>query len=327
MTGLTEREAAAAVALVANTPFDDLGLNLLDRLRAAGIDARHPWPREKPEMEDFLRRVEEADYLIVGTLPVTRAVLDAAPRLRLVARTGIGLDSVDLAACRSREVVVTYTPDAPTNGVGELTVGLILDLARGVTAVTEGMRAGCWRRHVGRELARCTVGIVGFGRTGRRVAELLRPFGCRVLANDVLPLDAEARARGATLVDKETIFASADFVTLHVPATDRTRGLINAATLARMKPAAFLVNTSRGVVVDEAALLAALDSGRLAGAALDVFADEPYDGPLARHSRVVVTCHMGSCTDRGRELMETGAVEEVIRAHRGLPPLQPAPAE
>jgi D-3-phosphoglycerate dehydrogenase len=243
-------------------------------------------------------------------------VLQAARRLRFISRVGIGLDNLDLAAARRRGVPVAYTPDAPAPAVAELTIGLILSLLRGIHHANALAHAGRWQRILGQRLATRTVGIVGVGRTGRRVVELVSAFGARILANDLAPVDVRA---AVTWTDKDTIYRDADVVTLHVPLTTKTRGLIGARELALMKPGGLLVNTARGGLVDEAGLAQALRSGRLAGAAVDVFEMEPYQGELAAIDRCLITCHMGSMSVDCRLRMEAEAVDNVLEFLRGEP--------
>lgn len=306
--------------LIATHPYgsvDDEPLRLLVDAGATLVRNPHRRVLRPDELRELLAG---ADAVVAGTERYDAATLAAAPRLRLIARTGVGLDSVDLAAARARGVAVCWTPEAPSDSAAELAVGLLLGLARHIGAADRAIRAGRWERRVGLLLRDRVIGIVGLGRIGSRVARLLRPFGCRLLAADV---DPAARARadelGVTATSLDQLLAAADAVTLHVPLDPSTRHLIDAAALARMKRGALLVNASRGEVVDEAALLAALEAGRLGGAALDVFQEEPYRGPLAARDDVLLTAHMGSCSDQGRRAMELGAARAVVAWLRGDP--------
>jgi D-3-phosphoglycerate dehydrogenase len=244
-------------------------------------------------------------------------VLEQAPRLRLVARVGVGLDSVDLDAARDHGVAVTWTPEAPARSVVELTLGLLVDLARGVTRADRAMRRGEWDRRIGFLLEGKTLGILGCGRIGRKVAALARAFGMHVLAHDVARDDAWAASLGVRYVPLDDLLASADALTVHLPLTPGTRRILSRRELALLKTGALLVNTSRGEVLDEDALDAELP--RLGGAALDVFCEEPYTGPLRRHENVVLTAHMGSCSREGRLGMELGAARSVADFLAGRP--------
>ena len=298
--------------LIASYPFGQVepeAVRLLEERGAKLIWNPHP---RKLRPEELRALIVDAEAVVASTEPYDQATLDAAPKLELIARTGVGMDSVDLDACRARGVQVAWTPDAPSDAVAELTVGLAVSLARHVGVADRALRAGGWDRRTGWLLKARTVGILGFGRIGRRVARLLQPFGCRLLATDIDPEVAPAaRELGVELCALPKLLARADLVTVHVPATAATRGLFDAAWLGAMRQGALLINTARGEVVDEAALLEALDAGRLGGAALDVFQHEPYRGPLAGRDDVLLTCHMGSCADEGRKAMELGAARAV----------------
>lgn len=269
---------------------------------------------------ELIELLAGASAVVASTEPYDEEVFAANPQLRLVARTGVGLDSVDLDAARAHGVAVSTTPDGPADSVAELVVGLSVCLARHVGRADRGLRGGNWNRLTGWLLKARTVGIVGFGRIGTRVARLLAPFGCTVVATDIDPTVAGvAKDLGVELLDLETLVARADLITLHVPLTDLTRGLVAEPFLEAMKPGALLINTARGPVVDEAALLAALESGHLGGAAIDVFNTEPYTGPLAACEGVLLTAHMGSCSDEGRKAMELGAARAVAAFLDGEP--------
>ncbi len=280
---------------------------------------------------DALReRLRTARALIVrNQTQVTAEVLAAAPRLLVVARAGVGVDNIDVAAATAAGTVVAFAPAANAVSVAELAIGLMLSLARHLPQANADTRAGGWNRlhYMGTELAGKTLGLVGFGRIGRLTAARARAFDMRILAADaLLTPDAEALVgTGAQLVSVEQLLTEADFVSLHVPLTPATRGLLGAAQLARMKPSAVLVNTSRGEVVDEAALAAALEAGRLRGAALDVREREPPTvGRLERLPNVILTPHVGAFTDEAqrrvvdavcrdvRAVLDGGAAQEFV---------------
>jgi D-3-phosphoglycerate dehydrogenase len=231
---------------------------------------------------------------VIGLEPVDAALLAACPDLRMVAKHGVGLDTVDLEACRARGVAVGWSGGVNRRSVAELALCFMLGLNRNVFRVSTALRGGLWDKSGGRQLSDCTVGIVGLGCIGQDLARLLRPLGCRVLANDILDLEGLCREQGWRAVDKPTLYAEADVVSLHVPLTPLTRGLIDGEALARMKRDAFLINTARGEVVETAALKAALQAGTIAGAALDVFDPEPpVDAELLALPNLVATAHIG----------------------------------
>jgi D-3-phosphoglycerate dehydrogenase len=259
---------------------------------------------------------------IAGVDAIDRRALQAADRLKVIARYGVGVDNVDLGAARERGIVVTNTPGANAVSVAELTIALMLALARMIPIAHEKTRAGAWPRLEGLSLEGKAVGLLGCGAVGRQVARRLRGFDCTVLACDP-GLDAPlAREYGATLCTLDDLVPASDFLSLHLPLLPETHGIVDGAFLGRMKPGACLVNTARGELVDEAALLAALDSGRLRGAALDVFAQEPpaSDNPLLSRPQVIVTPHIGAHTDGALGAMGWSALHDCLAVLRGGEP-------
>lgn len=256
------------------------------------------------------------------------ALMDACPNLKLIARTGIGVDNIDLDAATARGVVVTNTPDGPTESTAEHTVAMLLALAKRLKQGADNLAAGKWGPRtgalVGVEVRGKTLGLVGLGRIGRRVAEICHlAFQMRVLAYDPYLSQDAAQAQGVTLAPLETVIREADFLSLHAPATPETAGLMNAERLAWMKPGSYLLNLARGALVDEAALLDALDRGQLAGAGLDVFAVEPpaVENRLRTHPAVVATPHSASVTREGRRRMEEMAMDRLLAFFRGERPI------
>jgi len=304
-------------------PFGLVDSKPLDILKKAGCKVvLNPYKRKiKPEEEKDL--LQGIDGLIAGTEALNGEVLDRADQLRVISRVGVGLDGIDFSVARERGIVVTYTPHAPALAVAELTIGMILDLARMITKADRDIRKGIWSKYMGRLLSEQTVGIIGMGRIGSRVARLLSAFGCHILAHDLDPNLTLSDMFSIEWVSLKNLLKKSDFVTLHVPLTDKTYHLINVATLSLMKPTAFLINTSRGPVVDEAALEQSLRNEIIAGAAIDVYEREPYSGPLLHQEKAVLTCHMGAATTRSRYLMELQAAEDCLRVLQGKRPKDP----
>ena len=286
----------------------------LERLRATGCEIiENPHGRKLTE-DEVVELIGDVDVVIAGTEPLNAGVLGRAARLKVISRVGVGLENVDLNAALQYGIAVCNTPDALTDAVAELTLAGMLDAARHVSRMDRSLRDGRWDRHMGMLIKGKTVGIVGFGRIGRRVAELLAPFGVDVIASDRAP-DRETAARlGASIVDLDDLLPRADIVTLHLPGIGRP--IIGAAEIARMKAGAMLVNASRGGLVDERALAAALESGHLAAAYIDTFEAEPYAGPLTAVDTVVLTPHAGSYAAETRAVMEAEAVENMVHALR-----------
>ena len=300
--------------MISTSSFDHanfVGRDALERAGIAVVDNPHRARLAEDQIAALLGT--DAVGLIAGLEPLTRRVLDAATGLRVIARVGTGTDSVDLAAAADRGIRVLTTPDAPTEAVAELTLAHVLGLLRHVAAADRAIRAGEWKGRMGGLLAGRTVGIVGLGRIGRRVAELVGAFGARVVGHD--PAGAPAGIESATL---DEVCARADVLTLHVPYSPERRHMIDARRIALMPRGALLVNCARGGLVDEAALRAALLDGRLGGAALDCFEEEPYAGPLAALEHVQMTAHMGSYARETRDAMEREASGGLVAALREL---------
>jgi D-3-phosphoglycerate dehydrogenase len=313
--------------LITTVPFGEASRAPLEMLERRGISfSINPTGRRLRE-EELAGMIGQTEVLIAGTEPITGVVMDNAPNLRLIARVGIGLDSVDLTAARARGIAVTYTPDAPAPAVAELTVGLMLSLLREIPQADRLMHNGRWRRLIGGRIATSTVGVMGVGRVGRRVIRILRGGfpSVRILGNDLEPDPSLSAELSVEWTDKQRLYRESDVITVHLPLTPGTHGLIGAAELAMMKPSTVLINTSRGEIVDESDLVQALLEETIHGAAVDVFEHEPYVGPLAGIERCVLTCHMGSMSRDCRIEMERGAVEEALRFFSGEGPQQPVP--
>jgi glyoxylate reductase len=255
-----------------------------------------------------------------GELPIPDALLAAAPRLRIIASASIGVNNLPLDAMRARAIWGTNTPDAFAEATADCTLGLLVMLARRLGEGDRFVRAGRWQSFApgawdGMRLRGHTLGVIGFGRIGRAVAERAAAFGLHVSHHTRRPTGLPG---WCTLDD---LLATADFVALHVPLNDDSRNLLNAARLAQMKRGAFLLNLARGAVVDETALIAALQSGHLAGAALDVFADEPrVPAALRAMENVILTPHLGGGSREGRRHAQELCVENVLRVLRGEAP-------
>lgn len=303
---------------------EPLNAAALDKLRAIG----NVRVLTACDENALLAATTECDALVVRTAAeVTRAVIAAAPRLKVIGRGGVGLDNIDLAAARERGIAVVYTPAASTDAVADLTLGFLIALVRNFRGSDQAVRAGRFaetrRGAMAGDLSDLTLGIVGMGRIGRAVARRARAFGLTVLYHDIVRpgwLDFVARPIGFV-----ELLATSDIVSLHVPLTDATRNMIHAAALSRMKPTACLINTSRGAVVDNLALAEALFNRRLAGAALDVFEPEPLPSghPLLGAPNTILTPHLGAKTHAGQTKMDA-VVDDVIRVLHGQEPAFPA---
>jgi D-3-phosphoglycerate dehydrogenase len=246
-------------------------------------------------LRDVLR---EYDGIVLGTDRVTREVLNGDLRVRIIARHGVGVDNIDLQAATEKRIVVTYTPSANAESVAEYTVGLMLALSRRIVGAHMLMRSGGWARLelIGFDLKGKTLGIIGLGSIGGRVAEISKAFGIRVLAFDPYVDKSKAASLGVELTSLEAVLKESDFVSIHASLTSETRGLMGERELRLMKPTAFLINTARGAIVDEDALVKALKEKWIAGAALDVYSEEPLpkEHPLREMENVILTPHIAS---------------------------------
>jgi D-3-phosphoglycerate dehydrogenase len=268
---------------------------------------------------DLARHLPDAWALIVRSrTKVTSDLIARAPTLGLIARAGVGVDSVDVPAATARKIRVVNAPTAASASVAELTVALLLVLSRNLYERIRATKAGDWKRSEnGHELQGRTVGFVGYGRIAREAARRLQPFRVRTLAYDPF---VPAAVDATELLSLDDVLARSDFVSLHAALTPENRHLINAARLAQMHRGAYLINVARGALVDEEALVAALASGHLAGAALDVFEVEPpRRAELLSHPNVIATPHLGASTHEAQRRAGEQVVEEVLRALRGEP--------
>jgi D-3-phosphoglycerate dehydrogenase len=299
--------ASRGTVLVTPRSLTAAGLTSVAELRSltdAGFELLSGPPGRCPTEDELVELAYPCVGWLAGVEPITARVFDAAPRLRVISRNGVGVDNIDLDSAQRHGVRVARAPGANARGVAELTLGLMLAALRGIPRSDRDLRSGRWQRWPGRELAACTVGLVGYGTIGRTVAGMLRALGTTVVACD--PMLPSGSPFDVSFVALEELLAASDVVSLHVPAQPGSTVLLGAPQLARMPPGAVLVNTARASLVDQAAALESLDSGRLACYALDVFdAEPPHPSPLHRHDRVILTPHIGGFT-----------VESVRRATR-----------
>lgn len=303
---------------VTTHPFSQSG-DALAQLERVGFDVKqNPYERKMSEAE-LIEFIADCDYLLAGTETYTPAVLDTANKVKLIARIGIGLDGLNIPDIRDRGIRICYTPDAPTTAVAELTIGMMIDACRSIRIADQAIRKHQWKRKIGRLLAGQTIGIIGVGRIGKTVAHLLQPFRVRLIGHDIAPDLAVGSMLNIEYVTKDSLLTEADIISLHLPLKDDTRDFIGADELSRMKSNSLLINTARGGIVNEADLALALKNGQIAGAAVDVFADEPYKGPLTELENCTLTAHMGASTAETRRRMELEAIADLLRFHAQQP--------
>ncbi|RIL08232.1 MAG: phosphoglycerate dehydrogenase [Proteobacteria bacterium] len=303
------------------------GLEILEHARGLEVDYA---PGLSPA--ELLDRIREADGLVIrsGT-KVTREVIEAAAKLRVIGRAGIGVDNVDLPAATARGIVVVNTPSGNNVTTAEHAIALLVALARHVPQATASMKAGKWEKNAftGLELEGRTLGVIGLGNIGRVVAQKAQGLGMRVVAYDPHLPDDVASKLDVELLDLDALFGRADAITVHVPKTKDTAGLLGAAAFAKCRKGVLVVNAARGGIVDEKALLAALESGQVGGAGLDVFEQEPppKDDPLVQHPKVVCTPHLGASTEQAQlnvaiqvaEQVRDYLIEDVVRNGVNVP--------
>lgn len=273
--------------------------------------------------QDVATLLPGVDGYIAGLDVIDRVALEAADCLKVISRYGVGYDRIDLDAAQEKGIIVTNTPGANAVSVAELTIGLMLSLARQIPESIQSIRQGKWLRSPGISLRGKTVGILGLGAIGKCVAARLKGFDCRIIAFDPY-VDCEFVANlGIEIFSMDEVISQADFLTLHLPVMPETRGLVNAEFLSKMKKGSFLLNTARGELVKEDDLLAAIRSEHIAGAALDVFSQEPpsLENPLIQMPNVLVTPHSGAQSDDATNAMGRMAMEDCLAVLRGSNPM------
>jgi len=299
--------------LIAPSTMGGYAPDPLEPLRREGYGIVPNPHKRKLTAEEVKELARDCVGIVSGLEPLTREVLDALPGLKCISRVGIGTDNIDMPYAARRGIAVCITGEAPVRSVVELAIGLLFALARNIPQADRLIRAGQWNRLKGVQLAGKTAGVVGLGRIGRAVARAFQNLDLKVVGADPAADPAWCRNFGIPVLSLDELLASSDIVTLHVP-KPADGVLIGSRELSLMRPHAFLLNLSRGGVVDEEALLQALSQDRLAGAAADVFEKEPYDGPLCQEERMLLSPHMGTYTQEAREAMERDAVLNLISA-------------
>lgn len=286
-------------------------------LENSGYEVRYNPFGRRIKTEEVKDIVVEAHGIVAGTELYTREIIEDCPNLKVIARVGIGFDSVDLQACRENDVVVTYTPDAPADGVADLTVAQIINLIRGIYTSNESVRGGFWKRIMGKLVSEIKIGVLGVGRIGKRVIMRLNAFGADIYGCDINPDKKFGNKYKVKWVSKEELFKICDLVTVHIPMSAANHHCIGFEEMSLMQAGAFLINTSRGPVVDEVSLISLLQNRHLGGVALDVFEKEPYEGELTRFDNVIFTAHIGASASESRFKMELGAAKDCVRVLSG----------
>jgi len=307
--------------LITTATFGRFSAEAFDILRNGGLDMVRT-PQAAATDADIASAVDDDTVgIIVGLEPISKAVFEAGRNLKVVAKHGIGVDNIDLNAAKEHGVRVVNAPGTNSEAVADLAIGFMFALARSIPEAHAMLRAGEWPRVMGKSVWGATAGILGLGAIGQGVARRARGLNMTTLAYDPYFDEQFATANQVRKASLDEILAAADFVTIHIPYSDQTRNLIGREQLAKMKPSAFLVNTSRGGIVDEVALFEALATKKIAGAALDVFAKEPPAGsPLLNLPNTITTPHMGAYTDGALKLTSEFAARMVLEVLSGKTP-------
>lgn len=305
--------------LIATNTLADLDGPFLQLLRGAGFDVVYPRHRRPLTEAELLDELKGVTATIAGFEPYTRRVIESSTELRVIARNGVGFDAVDVPAATERGIPVTVTPGVNQESVAEHTMALLLAAARWLLPQDAAMRAGEFRRMLGIPLRGRTLGLVGLGRIGREVAIRAAAFRMRIVAHEPAPDPRFVEQYGITLVPLDQLFSESDFVSLHVPLTNQSRNMIDSRALKLMKRTALLINTARGGLVCEADLEKALREGEIAGAGLDVFAEEPppRDHPLTKLKNVICTAHTAGIDLQARDDMAMLAAGAIVALSRG----------
>ena len=297
---------------ISTSSFGQIDSKPLEMLKQYGFEVRmNPHGRKIIENE-IIELCENAVGLIAGTEILNKEVLSKLPDLKIISRCGVGIENVDSNALNKHSIRLFNTPFGPTLPVAELTVGLILNLLRQVSIMDRDMRSGIWEKRMGNLLRGKKIGIIGLGRIGQCVAKLLLPFGTEIAYTDCIDVCETSGPLDYQRMELIDLISWADILTLHCPLSVDGKKTLGKEEIAQIKPGAFLINASRGGLIDEPALYEALSSGHLAGAAIDGFEDEPYNGPLLNLDNILLTPHIGSYAKEARVEMEVMSVDNLI---------------
>ena len=275
----------------------------------------NPFGRKLTENE-VIEIASDCIGIVAGVEPLNKRVMDALPNLKCISRVGVGMDSVDLEYAKEKGIIVVNTPDGPTISVAEMTIAMTFSLLRKIPQADANIKKGIWKKEIGNLLFGKTIGVVGLGRIGKMVAEMFSKLGNTVIGFDLYPDKEWAKQNSVKLVDLDELMHESDVVSLHVPPNKDKTAIIGKEQLLKMKKFSFLINAARGGVVDEAELFDLLKQNNIAGAAIDVFSEEPYNGSFVKLNNVVLTPHLGSYAAEGKLQMEIDAVKNLIESLR-----------
>ncbi len=308
--------------LIATYPFGLCGNKHVEMLENTGWNIHYNSLGRRLKLNEVKNMLNGMDAVIAGTEPYNEDTLRDSSNLKIICRVGVGLDNIDFEVCRQKNIIVTYTPEAPSEGVADLTVGQMINLFRGILVSDKSVREGRWNRILGSLLQEKKIGILGVGRIGSRVIKRLRAFNVNpIYACDINPTYC-LHDPDIVWLNKENLFKECDLVTIHIPMNKFNYHSVGIKEMTSMKQGSFIVNTSRGSVLDEKSLESLILNKHLSGAALDVFEKEPYEGIFQKLDNVILTAHIGASANQSRFLMEYQATEDCIRFLKGKKPLR-----
>jgi D-3-phosphoglycerate dehydrogenase / 2-oxoglutarate reductase len=289
---------------ISKQPFDIIKQNGYENIN-------NPFGRKLTE-EEVIELAKDCIGIVAGVEPLTKHVMNALPNLKCISRVGVGMDSVDLDYAKQKGIVVVNTPDGPTRSVAEMSIAMTFSLLRKIPQADANIKKGIWKKETGNLLFGKTIGIVGLGRIGKMLAEMYSKLGNTVIGFDLFPDKDWAINNSIAIMELDELMQKADIISLHTPPKKDQTAIIGKDQLSKMKSSAFIINAARGGVVDESALYDLLSNKKIAGAAIDVFSQEPYNGPFTSLTNVVLTPHLGSYASEGKLQMEIDAVNNLI---------------
>jgi len=299
--------------LIATSSFANNSKDPLDLLKNNGYKILLNNTGQQLKKNDLIKMAKNAKGIIAGTEKYTRKILETLPQLKVISRLGVGMDNIDLDAAKQKGLKVYKTQTTPAPAVAELALGLMLDLIRNISRQNFALKSGVWNKQMGNLLYGKTLGIIGLGTIGKTLVKLVKGFNINILAFDLYHDKEFAKKYGVKYCDLDTLLTQSDIISIHLNLSSTTDQLVNKDKLEKLKPDCIIINTSRGEVIDEEALLNALKERKILGAGLDVYNQEPYSGPLTQLDNVVLTPHIGSYAKDIRIQMEIEAAENLIR--------------
>lgn len=305
--------------LISSRSFGKVNSDAVDILKKAGLEpVINPYGKKLSE-EEILKFIDdEVVGIIAGTENITKNVITHANSLKVISRYGVGLDNIDLEAAKQKGILVYNTPDTPAIAVAELTLSLMLNLLKKISKLDRNIRSGNWKAEMGNLLSEKNVGIVGLGRIGKKLVELLKPFNVKLFVCEIKPDKSFISKHKINLVSLDDLLVKSDIITLHLPSTEQTKKIIGEKEISKMRRNAIIINTARGSLIDEKSVYNALKEGKIAGAAIDAFEEEPYKGKLIELDNVILTPHIGTATIETRLDMEIEASNKLISGLKEL---------